>query len=520
MSITTKFSVAVHKKKKTTSLPLPTTKSAQKRTPSKSISHLSNRPNTAPVKRRKYRSPSKKRSPKVAITTKTFWSPERRRAMLNKNKNKTNNKNSNKNDINKNDNTPNNNANTANKKDATSGITNEINTEREETDIIQALALGEKSPTKKFNTSWYKKQFSGEIEQVRNVLELNSKQRHDESTSIKIRNDAENQRMLIDILISSRISRQHMTPTDTATLLATFLTPKATDYEPSTFDPSRVYKLLQACRLGKGHLLELRQEFFQCQTLEAKFVSDVLRLSAELTTFKTSCSTNSSKQQLLLSSPSKRSTVTSLAPLLRISSSKKHWHTVIFQRFAPLLAHSLEQLAIHFDETNEIDEKLKTDTSVQRTSTANNNNLAVSSTKVSALHDRVQSMVHMMNESPTKSSQKSQDVVDIVTSALQIGQWSIDHRRTNEEVNVESIPNLDSLDNCSDHVGNVAVVRTKEKAKQSNTQPAIHAKCGTAIPKKKANNATESIFNSPMLWLTVFATGTIAGAVVFVSRKR
>ena len=122
--------------------------------------------------------------------------------------------------------------------------------------------------------------------------------------------------------------QQHMTPTETATLLATFLRPRATDYERSTFDPSRVYKLLQACRPDtKGHLIDFRQEFFQCQSLEAKFVSDVLRLSAELTIYNASCGKNCgknrSKAQEIIGSPSKIPATIPRVPLARISTSPK-----------------------------------------------------------------------------------------------------------------------------------------------------------------------------------------------------
>ena len=513
------------------------TASAQKPTPSKSIPNISSRPYTAPAKlrRRRRSSSSKKRQPKIPITNQTFWSPERRRAKLNKNKNRQNIQ-MKKNTSNHPNNTihaSRNISRTATNGIATTHVTN-AGVGEQETDFIQALALGEKSPTKKYNTSWYKKQFSGEIDEVRKVLELNSKQQHDGSPSIKIRKDAEqslklhDERILIDILVSSRInqnqltSQQHMTPTETATLLATFLTPRATDYERSTFDPSRVYKLLQACRLGKGHLIEFRHEFFQCQSLEAKFVSDVLRLSAELTIYNASCGKNCgknrSKEQVIIGSPSKIPTTIPRVPSARISTSPKDWHTVTFQRFAPLLAHSLEQLVTHFDEIQENDEN-----TVEKIFEENNSDLAISSTKVSELHDRVQSMVHMMNESPVKSTQKSQDVMDIVASALKIGQWSIDHRRTNEELD-EPVPTMKSLEYSTDSVpptDDVAVLlhvqKKQGKTTQYNTSEANRR--GDRATTTTNDDASESIiFKSPMLWLTVIA-GTIAG-VVFVSRRK
>ena len=190
---------------------------------------------------------------------------------------------------------------------------------------------------------------------------------------------------------------------------------------------------------------------------------------------------------------------------------------VTFQGFAPLLDHSLEQLAAHFDEIQENDEY-----TVGKKIVEYNTDLAISSTKVSQLHDRVQSMVQKMNESPVKSTQKSQDVMDIVASALKIGQWSIDHRRTNEALD-EPVPTVKSLENITDSVhvpptDDVAVLLHVQEKQGKITR------CNTSEANRRGDRSSTTInddasrsiiFKSPILWLTV-----IAGIVVFVSRRK
>ena len=216
--------------------------------------------------------------------------------------------------------------------------------------LIQALALGTDS------SSWYKQEFSGELDEVRHALkfsEQSTKQVQRVRKDIERFEQIHSEQKIIDIILASVMNNRIRSEHDLVMLLVILLennirvvpskkyqsgrTTCSISTSPSISTSTRtnqtqlkpekilhtlhVHKLLLVHQFGSEFTSGLQNELVKCQTLEAKFATDVLNVASSIYNGMEA----KNFDELLVA---------------------KKWQTRSFQMFVPQLTHALVRTKI------------------------------------------------------------------------------------------------------------------------------------------------------------------------------
>ena len=374
--------------------------------------------------------------------------------------------------------------------------------------LIQALALGTDS------SSWYKQEFSGELDEVRHALkfsEQSTKQVQRVRKDIERFEQIHSEQKIIDIILASVMNNRIRSEHDLVMLLVILLennirvvpskkyqsgrTTCSISTSPSISTSTRtnqtqlkpekilhtlhVHKLLLVHQFGSEFTSGLQNELVKCQTLEAKFATDVLNVASSIYNGMEA----KNFDELLVA---------------------KKWQTRSFQMFVPQLTHALVRTKILStrDKSNvnasapsflsKVNQQFATNTrtskdKMKKNSTKNDNNQndnnqndnnqndnkkydknnnknnnknsnkngnknSSKKSKMSfpaqnihdslfELHRRASSMELSMSLSPNKNHSRTRNVCDAVFSALKINCDSIEGQRENNDNNVNNEKN-------------------------------------------------------------------------------